>query len=61
MVGLFVSKSKANREEKSLRHVAMVATFLDDNKTKTSLRSFKRHRSYSVSFNMLNLDKILWG
>ena len=22
----------ANREEKSLRHVAMVATFLDDNK-----------------------------
>ena len=28
-----------NKEEKSLRHVAMVAKFLDDNKTKTSLRS----------------------
>ena len=27
-----------NREEKSLRHVAMVATFLDENKTKTLLK-----------------------
>ena len=27
-----------NREEKSLRHVAMVAKFLDDNKPKTSLK-----------------------
>ena len=26
------------REEKSLRHVAMVAKFLDDNKPKTSLK-----------------------
>ena len=27
-----------NREEKSLRHVAMVAKLLDDNKLKTSLK-----------------------
>ena len=27
-----------NREEKALRHVAMVAKFLDDNKPKTSLK-----------------------
>ena len=27
-----------NREEKSLRHVAMVAKFLDDNTAKTSLK-----------------------
>ena len=27
-----------NREEKSLRHVAMVAKFVDDNKAKTSLK-----------------------
>ena len=45
------------REEKSLRHVAMVAKFLDGNKLKTSLikcsRSFKLHWSYSISFQML--------
>ena len=34
-----------NREEKSLRHVAMVAKFLDDNKPKTSLK--KRIRTVS--------------
>ena len=28
-----------NREEKSSRHVAMVETFLDDNKPKKSLKS----------------------
>ena len=27
-----------NRDEKSFRHVAMVAKFLDDNKPKTSLK-----------------------
>ena len=31
-----------NREEKSLRHVAMVAKFLDDNKPKTSLKKWIR-------------------
>ena len=29
-----------NRKEKSLRHVAMVAKFLDDNKAKTSLKKW---------------------
>ena len=29
---------RLNRGEKSLRHVAMVANFLDDNKPKTSLK-----------------------
>ena len=28
-----------NREEKSLRHVAMVAKFLDDNRSKTCIRT----------------------
>ena len=28
-----------NREEKSLRHISMVAKFLDDNKPKKSLKS----------------------
>ena len=47
----------ANREEKSLRPVAMEENFLDDNKPKTSLRKsishcFKLHRSYSISFNL---------
>ena len=31
-------KHVLNREEKSLRHVAMVAKFLDDDKPKTSLK-----------------------
>ena len=30
---------KSNRKEKSLRHVAMVARFLDDNKPKMWIRS----------------------
>ena len=32
-------KRPRNREEKSLRHVAMVAKFLDDNKSKRHLKS----------------------
>ena len=32
------TSGKPNREEKSLRHVAMVAKVLDDNKLKTSLK-----------------------
>ena len=40
------------REETSLRHVAMVAKYLDDNKPKMHLKSnshcFKLHRSYSI-------------
>ena len=46
------------REEKSLRHVAMVETFLDDNKPKLHLLNenshcFKLHRSYSLLFNIV--------
>ena len=53
------------REEKSLRHVAMVETFLDDNKPKLhllnkNLHCFKLHRSYSVSFNLSNVGEIFW-
>ena len=53
------------REEKSLRHVAMVETFLDDNKPKLPLfnqnsHCFKLHRSYSLSFNLSNVGEIFW-
>ena len=53
------------REEKSLRHVAMVETFLDDNKLKLHLKNenshcFKLHRSYSLSFNLSNVGEIFW-
>ena len=34
--------SPSNREEKSLRHVAMIAKFLEDNKTKTPLKKWIR-------------------
>ena len=53
------------RQEKSLRHVALVAKFLDDNKPKIHLKKvnshcFKLHRSYSISFNFSNLGEIFW-
>ena len=52
------------REKTSLRHVAMVAKNLDANKAKSHLKVhshyFKLHRSYSVSFNLLNLCEILF-
>ena len=55
----------ANREEKSLRHVAIVAKFLDDNKLIKSLKVyshyFKPYRSYSISFNLANLGEIFFG
>ena len=53
----------SNRKEKSLRHVAMVAKFLDDNKPKKLLKSLFAllHRSYSISFNLANLGEIFFG
>ena len=45
------------REEKLLRHVAMVAKFLDDNYS----HYFKLHRSYSSSFNLANLCGTFFG
>ena len=54
----------ANREEKSLHHVATVAKFLDDNKSKHHLKSgfalFQLHRSYLISLNLSNVGKIFW-
>ena len=42
-----------------LRHVAMVAKFLDDNKPKIHLRSkFALHRCYSMSFNLSHVGEI---
>ena len=45
----------ANREEKSLRHVAMVATLLDDNKLKTSLKKWNRTVSNFIDLNYFHL------
>ena len=47
-----------NREEKSLRHVAMVATFLDDNKPKRHLKSgFAQFQTSSILFNFISFVK----
>ena len=40
--GIWIPPPPPNREEKSLRHVAMVAKFLEDNKTKTPLKKWIR-------------------
>ena len=52
-------------EEKSFRHVSMVAKFLDDNKPKSRLKVyshyFKLHRSFSISFNLASLGEIFFG
>ena len=48
--------STGHREEKPLRHSAMVANFLNDNKSKRHLKSgltlFQLHQSYFISFNL---------
>ena len=49
-----------NREEKSIRHVAVIAKFLDNNKPenvtyKVNPHFFRLHRSSSVSFNLSNV------
>ena len=42
------------REEKSLRHVAMVAKFLDDNKSKRHSKSgFELFQTSSILFNFI--------
>ena len=50
------SAGHLKREEKPLRHIAMVANFLDDNKSKRHLKSgltlFQLHQSYFISFNL---------
>ena len=52
---LWNSNSLSNREEKSLRHVAMVAKFLDDNKTKTPLKKWIRTVSKFIDFIQFHL------
>ena len=43
-----------NRQEKLLRHVAMVAQFLDDNKPKIHLKSkFALFQTSSILFNFI--------
>ena len=53
------------REEKLLRHVALVAKFLDDSEPIKSLKVcshyFKLHRSFSVSFKLADLGEISFG
>ena len=54
-----------NREEKSLRQVAMIAIFLDDNKPKISLKKWIRTVSNFIDliqFPFLsNIGEIFWG
>ena len=52
---LWNSNSLSNREEKSLRHVAMVAKFLDDNKTKTPLKKWIRTVSKFIDLIQFHL------
>ena len=60
-----VITSPLNRAEKLLRHGAIAAKFLDGNKLKihlkVNLHCFKVHQSYSVSFNLPNVDEVFWG
>ena len=51
-----ISGDKNNREQKALRHVAMVTQFLDYNKPKTSLR--KRIRTVSNFFDFMHFHLI---
>ena len=50
-----------DREEKSLPHIAMVAKFLRDNKSKRHLKSgFPPFQTSSISFNLSNVGEVLW-
>ena len=56
-------KQNSIEAEKSLRHVAMVATFLDDNKPKCHLKSgfaLFQISSILISFNLSNAGEIFW-
>ena len=47
-----------SREEKSLRHVAMVAKISGWQQTEVNSHCFKLHRSYSISFHVSNVEEI---
>ena len=50
----FMSNAARNRQDKSLRHVAMVAKLLDDNKPKKSLKSlFALFQTSPILFNFI--------
>ena len=52
-----LGKTAVNREKKSLRHVAMVAKFSDDNKLIKSLKSlFALIQTSPILFNLANLS-----
>ena len=59
------SSSWAAERRSRLRHVAIVAKFLDDNKPISHLKVhshyFELHRSYSISFNLESVDEIFFG
>ena len=59
------ASASANREEKSLRHVAMVAKFVDDNKPKIhSKGEFTLFYPSSILFNFIKFVKCwrhFWG
>ena len=47
-------KKRPRNKEKSLRHVAMLAKFLNDNKSKRHLKSgFALFQTSSISFNFI--------
>ena len=51
---IMVIMNKVYREEKSLRHVAIEAKFLDDNKSKRQLKSgFALFQTSSISFKLI--------
>ena len=53
-------KTSQNREEKSLRHVAMVVKFLDDNEQKRHLKSeFTLFQNSSILFHFVLISEML--
>ena len=53
-------KTFQNGEEKSLRHIAMVTKFLDDNKPKRYLTSGFALFQSSSTFNLSHVGEIFW-
>ena len=58
IIGNFAFCLAFNREEKSLRHMAMVAKFLDDNKLKCHLHCKKWIRTSSNFIDLISLNLI---
>ena len=56
-----VFKNHSCNREKSLRHVAMVAKILDDNKLKTSLKEWIRTASNLIDLIQFHLIFQIWA